>query len=76
MIAILNAAGITAAKIVIFLLVYYGRNITFPKRAENRLFRFKRIAKNHRWRAILLGSILPARRDVIYFTLDIAKYNK
>lgn len=75
MVATLNAVGITAAKTIIFLLAYYGRRIAFSKKIEKKFSHMKRLAERHGWKAILLGSIIPAGGDIIYLTLGVAKYS-
>lgn len=73
-IALVSAAGIVAAKTIIFFISYYGRRI-LSDQTKNRMRPLQNLVRRYGWTGAFLAAATPIPDDIVYVPLGLAKYN-
>jgi len=73
-IAISSAAGIVAAKTIIFFASYYGRAMLSDK-TKKRMLPLQRLVSRYGWPGAFLAAATPIPDDIVYIPLGLAKYS-
>ncbi len=74
MIAIVSAAGVVAAKMLIFFASYYGRKVLSDKR-KHRMLPLQRLVSRYGWTGAFIAAATPIPDDLVYIPLGLAKYS-
>lgn len=74
LIAISSAAGIVAAKTIIFFVSYYGRAILSDK-TKKRMLPLQRLVSKYGWPGAFIAAATPIPDDIVYIPLGLAKYS-
>lgn len=74
MIALSSAAGIVAAKTIIFFASYYGRKMLSDK-TKKRMLPLQRVVSKYGWPGAFVAAATPIPDDIVYIPLGLAKYN-
>ncbi|HKG70808.1 MAG TPA: VTT domain-containing protein, partial [Nitrososphaeraceae archaeon] len=72
--ALSSAIGAVIAKMIIFYVSYYGRNILSP-RTKRRILPLQRLLRKYGWPGAFAAALTPIPDDLIYIPLGLAKYN-
>ena len=73
-IAIASAAGIVAAKTIIFFISYYGRKI-LSDQTKHRMRPLQNLLSRYGWFGAFIAALTPIPDDLVYIPLGLAKYN-
>jgi membrane protein DedA with SNARE-associated domain len=73
-IAISSAAGIVAAKTIIFFASYYGRAMLSDK-TKKRMLPLQRLVSRYGWPGAFVAAATPIPDDIVYIPLGLAKYS-
>jgi len=73
-IAISSAAGIVAAKTIIFFASYYGRAMLSDKTKKGML-PLQRLVSRYGWPGAFVAAATPIPDDIVYIPLGLAKYS-
>jgi membrane protein DedA with SNARE-associated domain len=73
-IAIVSAAGIVAAKTIIFFISYYGRKI-LSDQTKQRMRPLQNLLSRYGWFGAFIAALTPIPDDIVYIPLGLAKYN-
>lgn len=74
LIAIVSAAGVVAAKTIIFFASYYGRKV-LSDRTKRRMLPLQRLVSRYGWFGAFVAALTPIPDDLVYIPLGLAKYN-
>jgi membrane protein DedA with SNARE-associated domain len=74
LIAIVSAAGVVAAKTIIFFASYYGRKI-LSDNTKKRMLPLQRLVSRYGWFGAFVAALTPIPDDLVYIPLGLAKYN-
>ncbi|HKX81972.1 MAG TPA: VTT domain-containing protein [Nitrososphaera sp.] len=74
MIALSSAAGIVAAKTIIFFVSYYGRAMLSDK-TKKRMMPLQRLVSKYGWPGAFIAAATPVPDDIVYIPLGLAKYS-
>ena len=74
LIAISSAAGIVAAKTIIFFVSYYGRAVLSDK-TKKRMLPLQRLVSRYGWPGAFVAAATPIPDDIVYIPLGLAKYS-
>lgn len=74
LIAIVSAAGVVAAKMIIFFASYYGRKVLSDKRKQ-RMLPLQRLVSRYGWTGAFIAAATPIPDDLVYIPLGLAKYS-
>jgi membrane protein DedA with SNARE-associated domain len=74
LIAISSAAGIVAAKTIIFFVSYYGRAMLSDK-TKTRMLPLQRLVSRYGWPGAFIAAATPIPDDIVYIPLGLAKYS-
>ena len=74
MIALSSAAGIVAAKTIIFFVSYYGRTMLSDK-TKKRMMPLQRLVSKYGWPGAFVAAATPVPDDIVYIPLGLAKYS-
>lgn len=74
LIAIVSAAGVVAAKMIIFFASYYGRKVLSDKR-KHRMLPLQRLVSRYGWTGAFIAAATPIPDDLVYIPLGLAKYS-
>lgn len=74
MIALSSAAGIVAAKTIIFFVSYYGRAMLSDK-TKKRMMPLQRLVSKYGWPGAFVAAATPVPDDIVYIPLGLAKYS-
>jgi membrane protein DedA with SNARE-associated domain len=74
LIAVSSAAGIVAAKTIIFFVSYYGRAMLSDK-TKKRMLPLQRLVSKYGWPGAFIAAATPIPDDIIYIPLGLAKYS-
>ena len=74
LIALSSAAGIVAAKTIIFFVSYYGRAMLSDK-TKKRMRPLQRVVSKYGWPGAFIAAATPIPDDIIYIPLGLAKYS-
>ena len=74
LIAISSAAGIVAAKTIIFFVSYYGRAMLSDK-TKKRMMPLQRLVSKYGWPGAFIAAATPIPDDIVYIPLGLAKYS-
>jgi membrane protein DedA with SNARE-associated domain len=69
-----SALGAVIAKLIIFYVSYYGRNILSSK-AKKRMLPLQRLLSKYGWPGAFAAALTPIPDDLVYIPLGLAKYN-
>jgi membrane protein DedA with SNARE-associated domain len=72
--ALSSAIGAVIAKMIIFYVSYYGRNILSTK-TKRRILPLQRLLRKYGWPGAFAAALTPIPDDLIYIPLGLAKYN-
>ena len=72
--ALSSAIGAVIAKMIIFYVSYYGRNILSP-RTKRRILPLQRLLRKYGWPGAFAAALTPIPDDLIYIPLGLVKYN-
>lgn len=73
-IALVSAAGVVAAKTIIFLISYYGRRILSDK-TKQRMRPLQNLVSRYGWPGAFVAALTPIPDDIVYIPLGLAKYS-
>lgn len=73
-IALSSAAGIVAAKTIIFFASYYGRAMLSDK-TKRRMLPLQRVVSKYGWSGAFFAAATPIPDDIVYIPLGLAKYS-
>jgi membrane protein DedA with SNARE-associated domain len=74
LISLAGTIGAVSAKMIIFYLSYYGRNILGNK-TKKRMFPLQKLLSKYGWLGAFIASMTPLSGNVIYISLGLTKYN-
>lgn len=74
LISISSAAGIVAAKTIIFFVSYYGRAMLSDK-TKKRMLPLQRLVSRYGWPGAFVAAATPIPDDIVYIPLGLAKYS-
>lgn len=74
MIAVVSAAGVVAAKTIIFFASYYGRKV-LSDNTKKRMLPLQRLVSRYGWFGAFVAALTPIPDDLVYIPLGLAKYN-
>ena len=74
LIALVSAAGVVAAKTVIFLASYYGRKILSDS-TKQRMRPLQNLVSRYGWFGAFIAALTPIPDDIVYIPLGLAKYS-
>jgi membrane protein DedA with SNARE-associated domain len=74
LIAIVSAAGVVAAKTVIFFASYYGRKVLSDS-TKKRMLPLQRLVSRYGWFGAFIAALTPIPDDLVYIPLGLAKYS-
>ncbi|HEY6882527.1 MAG TPA: VTT domain-containing protein [Nitrososphaeraceae archaeon] len=74
LISLSSAAGVVAAKILIFYVSYYGNNI-LNVGTKKRILPLQRLLSRYGWLGAFIAALTPIPDDLVYIPLGFAKYN-
>jgi membrane protein DedA with SNARE-associated domain len=72
--ALSSAIGAVVAKMIIFYVSYYGRNI-LSSTTKRRILPLQRLLSKYGWPGAFAAALTPIPDDLIYIPLGLAKYN-
>lgn len=74
LIAIVSAAGVVAAKTIIFFASYYGRTVLSDK-TKHRMLPLQKLVSRYGWPGAFIAAATPIPDDLVYIPLGLAKYS-
>lgn len=74
LIALVSAAGVVAAKTIIFFASYYGRKVLSDK-TKHRMLPLQRLVGRYGWPGAFIAAATPIPDDLVYIPLGLAKYS-
>lgn len=74
LIALISAAGIVAAKTIIFFISYYGRKI-LSDQTKSRMRPLQNLVSRYGWPGAFIAAATPIPDDIVYIPLGLAKYS-
>ena len=74
LISLSSAAGVVAAKILIFYISYYGNNI-LNVGTKKRILPLQRLLSRYGWLGAFTAALTPIPDDLVYIPLGLAKYS-
>ncbi len=74
LVSLSSALGAVIAKLIIFYVSYYGRNILSSK-AKKRMLPLQRLLSKYGWPGAFAAALTPIPDDLVYIPLGLAKYN-
>ncbi|HEU4606354.1 MAG TPA: VTT domain-containing protein [Nitrososphaera sp.] len=74
LIALVSAAGVVAAKTIIFFASYYGRKVLSDK-TKHRMLPLQRLVSRYGWPGAFIAAATPVPDDLVYIPLGLAKYS-
>lgn len=74
LIALVSAAGVVAAKTVIFFASYYGRKILSDS-TKQRMRPLENLVSRYGWFGAFIAALTPIPDDIVYIPLGLAKYS-
>lgn len=74
LVSLSSALGAVIAKLIIFYVSYYGRNILSSK-TKKRMLPLQRLLSKYGWPGAFAAALTPIPDDLIYIPLGLAKYN-
>ena len=74
LIAIVSAAGVVAAKTLIFFASYYGRKVLSDK-TKHRMLPLQKLVSRYGWPGAFIAAATPVPDDLVYIPLGLAKYS-
>jgi membrane protein DedA with SNARE-associated domain len=75
LVALSSAVGAVIAKLIIFYVSYYGRNVILSSKAKKRMLPLQRLLSKYGWPGAFAASLTPIPDDLVYIPLGLAKYN-
>ena len=75
LVSLSSAAGAVIAKLLIFYISYYGRNIILSSKAKKRMLPLQRLLSKYGWPGAFAAALTPIPDDLVYIPLGLAKYN-
>lgn len=74
LIALVSAAGVVAAKTIIFFASYYGRKVLSDK-TKHRMLPLQKLVSRYGWPGAFIAAATPIPDDLVYIPLGLAKYS-
>jgi len=74
LVSLSSAVGAVIAKLIIFYVSYYGRNILSSK-TKKRMLPLQRLLSKYGWPGAFAAALTPIPDDLVYIPLGLAKYN-
>jgi membrane protein DedA with SNARE-associated domain len=74
LVSIFSAIGAVIAKLIIFYVSYYGRNILSTK-TKKRMLPLQRLVSKYGWPGAFAAAVSPIPDDLVYIPLGLAKYS-
>ena len=74
LVSLSSAIGAVVAKLIIFYVSYYGRNILSMK-TKKRMLPLQRVLSKYGWPGAFIAAMTPIPDDVVYIPLGLAKYS-
>ena len=74
LVSLSSALGAVIAKLIIFYVSYYGRNILSSK-TKKRMLPLQRLLSKYGWPGAFAAALTPIPDDLVYIPLGLAKYN-
>lgn len=74
LIAVVSAAGVVAAKTIIFFISYYGRKV-LSDNTKNRMRPLQKVVSRYGWPGAFAAAATPIPDDIVYIPLGLAKYS-
>jgi membrane protein DedA with SNARE-associated domain len=75
LVSLSSAVGAVIAKLLIFYISYYGRNIILSSKAKKRMLPLQRLLSKYGWPGAFAAALTPIPDDLVYIPLGLAKYN-
>lgn len=75
LVALSSAVGAVIAKLIIFYVSYYGRNVILSSKAKKRMLPLQRLLSKYGWPGAFAAALTPIPDDLVYIPLGLAKYN-
>ena len=75
LVALSSAVGAVIAKLIIFYVSYYGRNVILSSKAKKRMMPLQRLLSKYGWPGAFAAALTPIPDDLVYIPLGLAKYN-
>ena len=74
LVSLFSAVGAVIAKLIIFYVSYYGRNILSSK-TKKRMLPLQKLLSKYGWPGAFAAALTPIPDDLVYIPLGLAKYN-
>ena len=74
LVSLFSAVGAVIAKLIIFYVSYYGRNILSIK-TKKRMLPLQRLVSKYGWPGAFVAAVTPIPDDLVYIPLGLAKYS-
>lgn len=74
LVSLFSAIGAVIAKLIIFYVSYYGRNILSIK-TKKRMLPLQRLVSKYGWPGAFAAAVTPIPDDLVYIPLGLAKYS-
>ncbi|MFB5598791.1 MAG: VTT domain-containing protein [Nitrososphaeraceae archaeon] len=74
LVSLFSAVGAVIAKLIIFYVSYYGRNILSMK-TKKRMLPLQRLVSKYGWPGAFAAAVSPIPDDLVYIPLGLAKYS-
>jgi membrane protein DedA with SNARE-associated domain len=74
LVSLFSAVGAVIAKLIIFYVSYYGRNILSIK-TKKRMLPLQRLVSKYGWPGAFAAAVTPIPDDLVYIPLGLAKYS-
>jgi membrane protein DedA with SNARE-associated domain len=75
LVALSSAVGAVIAKLIIFYVSYYGRNVILSSKAKKRMLPLQKLLSKYGWPGAFAAALTPIPDDLVYIPLGLAKYN-
>jgi membrane protein DedA with SNARE-associated domain len=75
LVSLSSAVGAVIAKLIIFYISYYGRNVILSSKAKKRMLPLQKLLSKYGWPGAFAAALTPIPDDLVYIPLGLAKYN-
>jgi len=75
LVSLSSAVGAVIAKLIIFYVSYYGRNVILSSKAKKRMLPLQKLLSKYGWPGAFAAALTPIPDDLVYIPLGLAKYS-